>query len=194
MTSNINTPVVPCFVRKDVISNEQGYLPCEIFAAKIALNNALTFHIMLESGVIYNNLPISSFVWNENAEDFKSDELETIQQNLSWWDSQGSSAECIVYWYLHNCEAVFTSRNKSKYRGKYLFTIEEVYNSTYPFGYANDKSVKGHHVLQLENGYFAISPNTFLRWDSGDNFVDWNVDIPKLKTNHINVSSELKNN
>lgn len=194
MNSNINIPPIPAFVSGAIITHDSTeYLPCEIFACRLALNNSLTFHVMLESGVMYHNLPISVFKWNKNSKTLNDFTFESIQKRLSWWDSQGNTGECIQYAYLKNSEVVFKNRKGAEYRGKYLFTIEEIYDSNMPLGYSGDISAKCHHFIKLDNGYFAISPNTFLRWDCGDNFVDWKVSIPKLKTNRINVSSEFKN-
>lgn len=182
--TNFNIPYIRAMLRLNFVSSETGFVNCEIYAARAALNKPITFHCMLECGVLYHNLPINAFAWKKEAPAVKLNEV-------SYWDSQSSNGESIVYWYLQGCEADFKSKDGNTYRGKYLFTIENIFDPNNPYGYAHDASAKCYHLLKLDTGNFALSPNTFLRWHCGDNFVDHSVEIPKLKSNELNESSEL---
>lgn len=185
MNSNINIPVIQCFVRAKMISRETGFLPCEIIAVRFTLNKPITFHIMLESGAMYDNIPLHAFCWHKKATPVKL-------TDISWWDSQSNYGECNTIWYLTNYEADFKNRSGNIIRGQYITTFYNLFNTDYPYGYAQDASAKCFHLLKLANGNFCLSPNTFLRWDCGDNFVDWNIPIPKLITNEMNLTSERR--
>ena len=82
------------------------------------------------------------------------------------WDSFSYNVSVTTFYEIAGCTMEYTSRRKVKRRGKYLFTIDWCagdVNELY-FGYAEKPDHhKCGHVIELEDGNYAIQPNNRLK-------------------------------
>lgn len=164
---NANIPYIFAYIRDCYLFSDKrkSLTACYIFGVKAELNRPLRFHCQLENGAVFWSLPISAFTWLEKYDVMGKTE-EEILSNLEWWDCQSSDIAVTTFSYLEGYNVDYKSRCGTWYKGTYLFTIDDYYsdNNSLPVGYANDSDSKCFHVIQLDNGRFALSPNNFLRW------------------------------
>lgn len=129
-----------------------------IFGISSILGRALGFHVLLECGAIIFRLPISAFSWLENA---NHQELE----NLQVWDCMSSDISVHTFEHLSEMRVEFKCLNNNStdwLEGKYVTTIDWTGTS-----YSMNSGDIGHkcaHIIKLNNGNFAASPNNRLRW------------------------------
>lgn len=189
---NTNTPQIEVYLDSKFISSETNKVKGVIYGCKTIINQRIGFHVMLQWGVTYNNLSLNCFTWKEKIEKpIEHNSEDELLSYLSYWNSQSSHCETLIYTALQNRRCTFKSRNKEKYQGAYLFTIENTISDyNHPYGNAQDLDAKNYHFIKLDNGYFALSPNTYLEWEVND----WTTksEMPeKIFRNSTDFTSEL---
>lgn len=180
---NSNIPYILGYVKNKYLFgdlNNKDITSCYIFGVKCLINRALLFHCQLENGAVFWSLPISAFCSKSDFEKLGDSEEEIINE-LQWWNCQSSKCDVTKFKYLEGYFADLRSRTNKIYRGKYLFTIDDMYeNKDLPLGYAEDTDSKCYHIFELNNGNFAAYPNDKILWHN-ENFVDGSLIIPKYK-------------
>jgi hypothetical protein len=160
---NINIPTIECLVRGEFLRNHQDSFdktfPCTIFGMVSIPHLTPMFHFIMEDGGIWWRMPIHAFCSKPDAPKQELDELVL-------WDSFSYYVSATKFDILVNKTFEFTSRRKTNYSGRYLFTLDWANEdiNTLPVGYSeNPGQHKCGHILELENGNFAIQPNNRLR-------------------------------
>ena len=114
---------------------------------------------MMEDGGLWWRAPISAFCKEPGVKELPLNELVM-------WDSFSYNVGVTTFYELAGSKMQYTSRRKVKRIGTYLFTIDWCagdYNEL-NFGYAEKPDQhKCGHVLQLDDGNYAIQPNNRLR-------------------------------
>lgn len=153
---NVDIPI-PIFakVRKNFLYNhERGYdqyEDCVIFAAHSVVNEALTFHIMVDNGAMFSRLPIHALCWK----DAPQQPLSSLQS----WDCFSEKIAAIAYSFLDHCRCKVLLPDKQEW-GEYVCTFDWHGNmwSESPWQY------KCLHLIKLDDGNFTLQPNNHLLW------------------------------
>lgn len=163
---NINIPPIECFVRSNFLQNRKEFdpsidrmLPCVVFGMTSIPNRVPLFHFLMEDEGLWWKMPIHAFAHKEDA---KQEEL----YNLVLWDSFSYYPSVTVFDILVLKPMRYLNRNKEWKTGKYLFTIDWAHEDrTIPN--VDWSEVPGQHkcghVIQLDDGNFAIQPNNRCR-------------------------------
>ena len=114
---------------------------------------------MMTDGGIWWRAPISAFCKKPGVKELPLNELML-------WDSFSYNVSVTRFYQLQGCKMIYTSRRKKQREGTYLFTIDWCagdYNEL-DFGYAEKPDQhKCGHVIELDDGNYAIQPNNRLR-------------------------------
>ena len=113
----------------------------------------------MTDGGLWWKAPISAFCKKEGVKELPLNELML-------WDSFSYNVSVTTFYELAGATMQYTSRRKVKRKGKYLFTIDWCAGdfNELNFGYAEKPDQhKCGHVLQLEDGNFAIQSNNSLK-------------------------------
>lgn len=156
---NANIPPIECYVRGNFLRNQQDshdkYFPCVIFGVASVQNRSPLFHILMEDGGLWWRMPINAFCAKPGVPE------EDIY-NLVLWNSFSSNITVTKFANLVNMKMSYLDRNKNKVEGKYLFTLDwhNPDSNTIDHGYSeNPGQHKCGHVIQRDDGNFAIQPN-----------------------------------
>jgi hypothetical protein len=165
--NNANIPLIPVKVKKEFLRNlEDGhgeFLNGYLFGVYAQRNQALLFHVFLETGAVYYRLPLNAFV-DANKHSVK-DDIKTSDVQL--WDCLSNQIEVIQWSFLKDQTGIVNLGDLGKQKGRYLFTIEFLQNDTNELdsGFINvPGEYKCAHVLSLDNGYFCAMPNNRIVW------------------------------
>lgn len=190
---NTNIPYQNCFVKNSFLYGDlenKKITECYMFGAKAIMNRPIGFHCQLINGAIFSSLPISAFVHKEDFEVMDETEEKRLSF-LSWWDTQGEFIFSNVFTYLEGYFVDFKSRNNKWYRGKYLFTLDDLSVNGIGYATSNDADSKAHHFIKLDNGNYCLSPNNFLRWHNLNFVTPYDTDSPpKYHRNEFYLRSE----
>lgn len=166
--NNANIPLIPVKVRKQFLRNgEDGYgeyLNGYVFGVYAQRNQALLFHVFLETGAVYYRLPLNAFV---NANTPVDQLLDLKTSDVQLWDCLSNQIEVIQWAFLKDQTAKVNLGNLGVVKGRYLFTIEFIQNDTneLDLGFINVAGeYKCSHVISLDNGYFCAMPNNRIEW------------------------------
>jgi hypothetical protein len=113
----------------------------------------------MEDGGIWWHAPISAFCSKEDAPDMQLDELEL-------WDSFSYHIAVTKFSVLQNKKMKYTGRSGKEYMGRYLFTLDWAHSdyNELNFGFSEyPDQHKAGHIIQLDNGNFAIQPNNRIK-------------------------------
>jgi len=163
MYLNANIPIIECYVRGNYLRDQKDshdkYFSCAIFGFSSIPNQVPLFHYLMEDGGIWWRSPISAFCKKPGVKELPLNELVM-------WDSFSYNVGVTTFYELAGCKMQYISRRKVKRKGTYLFTIDWCdgdYNEL-NFGYSEKPDQhKCGHVLELEDGNYAIQPNNRLR-------------------------------
>jgi hypothetical protein len=149
-------PPLECFVRAEYMrQHKDGHgrrLPCLVFGVSSLPAQTPLFHFLLEDGGIWWRMPISAFCHKEDAPDVPLEELVL-------WDSFSYSLHVHRFALLANARVEYLSRTKRSRSGRYLFTLD-----WFGDGFAEVPGQhKCGHVIELDDGNYAIQPNNRLR-------------------------------
>ena len=117
------------------------------------------FHFLMEDGGLWWRAPITAFCTKPGVKELPLDEVVM-------WDSFSYNVSVTTFYELAGATMQYTSRRRVKRKGKYLFTIDWCAGdfNELNFGYAEKPDQhKCGHVLELEDGNFAIQPNNRLK-------------------------------
>lgn len=156
---NVNTPLIYTAVKWcDITQDEQsGTAECRIFGACSIPGKAILFHCQLNNGAVYYRLPISAFGL---ASDYP---LHVLQP----WDCPSSEMEVITYDWLAN-QRVSCRKIGDMQQGRYLCTFDwKGAGTTAEIAHEH----KCLHLIQLDNGQYALQPNNYLLWHEKSNTV-----------------------
>lgn len=151
-----NIPPISCFVRNEYLYDfeKTGLTECLAFSVKSVKNNALFFQIMTDNGAIYDKIPIAGLCHKEKSIHFKTDFLQL-------WDCPSYHFTVVQFDYLRNKKCQVLLKDKNKYLGDYLFTIDWAADKVGP-----DTSFaeywpehKCAHIIKLDQGNYAAQPN-----------------------------------
>lgn len=156
---NINLPAIECFVRGEYLRNlEDSFdkkFPCIIFGMSSIPSRTPLFHFLMEDGGIWWRMPISAFCSKIEAEAQPLDELVL-------WDSFSYYPTVCTFDIFKNKKMTYVTREKKKYTGDYLFTLDWSAGDPNILDTGFSEAPGQHkcgHVINLENGNFAIQPN-----------------------------------
>ena len=125
-------------------------------------HKALYFETLLpEYGALFDKLPLSAFVWKEDANPDEFLPLDTLQL----WDCFDYNLTVIEKPLLNRCE--FFGKDRKMHAGQYCFTIDMCHaeSSTLNTNYSeDDPEHKTFNVIKLDNGQFAAQPNNRIIW------------------------------
>jgi len=117
------------------------------------------FHYMMEDGGLWWRAPISAFCTKPGVKELPLNELVM-------WDSFSYNVGVTTFYHLKGAKMTYISRRKVVREGTYLFTIDWCpgdYNEL-NFGYSEKPDQhKCGHVIELDDGNYAIQPNNRLR-------------------------------
>jgi len=160
---NANIPPIECYVRGNFLRDQKDshdiYLPCVIFGVASVQNRSPLFHFMMEDGGIWWRMPINAFC-------AEPDVPEVDLHNLVLWNSFSPYVTVTKFANLANIRMTYIDRTKNKISGKYLFTLDWHNPETNRLddGYSeNPGQHKCGHVIQRDDGNFAIQPNNRVR-------------------------------
>jgi hypothetical protein len=127
------------------------------------------FNFVMEDGGIWWRSPISAFCQDEGVP-------EQPLAELCLWDSFSYNISVTTFHQLAGAKIQFLQRDKTPQLGKYMFTLDwsEGDFNELDFGYASKPDQhKCGHVIQMDNGNFAIQPNNRMRVFDSNMGVNW---------------------
>jgi hypothetical protein len=127
----------------------------------------------MEDGGVWWRSPISAFCKRPDTKELPLNELVL-------WDSFSYNMSITTFYHLANSKIIYTSRTGVKRKGNYLFTIDWSagdYNEL-NYGYAEmPDQHKCGHVIELEDGNYAIQPNNRLKVYDSNMGIDINKNM-----------------
>ena len=160
---NANIPPIEAFVRGNYLRNQEDSFDkkfkCLIFGVTSLPSQVPLFNFLMEDGGVWWHAPISAFCSKKDAPDMDLNELEL-------WDSFSYNIAITKFYVLQNKKIKYTGRTGKEYFGKYLFTLDWAngdFNETH-FGFSESPDQhKACHVIELDNGNFAVQPNNRIK-------------------------------
>jgi len=156
---NANVPPIECYVRGNFLRDQKDshdqYFPCVIFGVSSVPNRSPLFHFMMEDGGLWWRMPVNAFCTEPGVPE------EDIH-NLVLWNSFSPFVTVTKFSGLTNLKMYYTDRTKTKIGGKYLFTLDWYGGdgNSLDDGYSETPGQhKCGHVIQRDDGNFAIQPN-----------------------------------
>jgi hypothetical protein len=160
---NANIPPIECYVRGNFLRDQQDshdqYFPVVIFGVSSVKSRSPLFHFLMEDGGLWWRMPINAFCT-------KPDTPEQPLYNLVLWNSFSSHISVTKFENLSNMKMSYLDRTKQNIFGKYLFTLDwhSPDSNILDDGYSeNPGQHKCGHVIQRDDGNFAIQPNNRVR-------------------------------
>lgn len=160
---NANIPPIECYVRGNYLRNQidshDTYFKCMVFGVTSIPSQVPLFNFVMEDGGIWWHAPISAFCTRE-------DTPEQDLHELVLWDSFSYNIAVTQFYLLQNAKMKFLSRTSKEFLGTYLFTLDWAHSdyNELNFGFSETPSQhKCGHVIELDNGNFAIQPNNRVR-------------------------------
>ena len=131
---------------------------CGIWSSSLPKQVPL-FHYLMTDGGLWWRAPISAFCTKPGVKELPLNELVM-------WDSFSYNFSVTTFYQLAGSKMSYISRRKVKREGTYLFTIDWCAGdpNELNFGYAEKPDQhKCGHVIELDDGNYAIQPNNRLR-------------------------------
>lgn len=156
---NANIPAIECWVRGNYLRNQEDshdqYFECVIFGVTSLPDRSPLFHFMMEDGGLWWRAPISAFCSRPGVE-------EQDIHDLVLWNSFSPYITVTEFTMLKSKRMSYRDRHRNVHNGNYLFTLDWHHpedNITYAGWAANPGQHKCGHVIELDNGNYAIQPN-----------------------------------
>ena len=160
---NANIPAIECYVRGNYLRNQTDshdtYFPCMIFGVASLQGRSPLFHFLMEDGGIWWRMPMSAFCT-------KPDVPEVDIHDLVLWNSFSSSIIVTEFEAMRHMRMTYVARSGDFVNGKYLFTLDwhSPDSNTINTGFSeNPGQHKCGHVIQRDDGNYAIQPNNRVR-------------------------------
>lgn len=152
---NANIPPIACYVRKEFMRQHlDGHgevFPVTIFGVASLPGQVPLFHFHMEDGGIWWRMPIHAFCHKQDAEAVELGELCV-------WDSFSYNVEALRFEWMINKKVHYLSRSGKRRSGRYLFTLDWFDPTGTSLAEAPGQHKCGH-VIELEDGNYAIQPN-----------------------------------
>lgn len=183
---NLNIPPQEVFVRGQFLRghkdcHEQKFR-CSLFGFSSIINQAPTFHFLMEDGGLWSRMPLHAFCWQKDAGIM---ELHEIVE----YDCFSNYASVIQYNVLQNKKVRLLNKDML---GTYCFTIDwhhadpnvpNTYFSETPLGSCA-------HFIKLDNGNFAMQPNHTILIDDKNSLTPEIDNFPLItRLNSVDISS-----
>ncbi len=156
---NANIPAIECFVRGNHLRNQKDshdlYFPCVVFGVTSLPDRSPLFHFIMEDGGVWWRAPITAFCHIKGAP-------EPDIHDVVLWNSFSSYVTATEFTFLKSKRMSYLDRHKNSHTGNYLFTLDWHHpddNVAYAGWAANPGQHKCGHVIELDNGNYAIQPN-----------------------------------
>ena len=160
---NANIPIIECYVRGNYLRDQKDshdkYFECVVFGVSSLPKQVPLFHYLMTDGGLWWRAPISAFCTKPGTKELPLNELVM-------WDSFSYNFSVTTFYQLAGSKMSYISRRKVKREGTYLFTIDWCAGdpNELNFGYAEKPDQhKCGHVIELDDGNYAIQPNNRLR-------------------------------
>ena len=160
---NANIPPIDCYVRGNFLRNQidshDKYFECLIFGVSSVQNRSPLFHFMMEDGGLWWRMPINAFCTKPGVP-------EVDLHELVLWNSFSPYVAVTKFANLTNLRMSYKDRQKNVVQGKYLFTLDwhNPDSNRLDDGYSETPNEhKCGHVIQRDDGNFAIQPNNRVR-------------------------------
>jgi len=160
---NANIPPIDCYVRGNFLRNQEDshdkYFECVIFGVSSVQNRSPLFHFMMEDGGLWWRMPINAFCKEPGTP-------EVDLHELVLWNSFSPNVAVTKFANLANLKMSYRDRNRNVVTGKYLFTLDwhNPESNRLDDGYSETPNEhKCGHVIQRDDGNFAIQPNNRVR-------------------------------
>ena len=160
---NANIPPIDCYVRGNFLRNQidshDEYFECVIFGVSSVQNRSPLFHFMMEDGGLWWRMPINAFCTKPGVP-------EVDLHELVLWNSFSPYVAVTKFANLTNLKMSYRDRQKNVVQGKYLFTLDwhNPDSNRLDDGYSETPNEhKCGHVIQRDDGNFAIQPNNRVR-------------------------------
>jgi hypothetical protein len=192
---NANIPPIECYVRSNFLQNRphkfedtDSYLPCVIIGVASVPHRAPLFHFIMEDGGLWWRMPIHAFC----------SEVGTPQEELHQlvlWDSFSPYIAVNKYDFLSEKKILYTDRSSNEKQGKYLFTLDwlQADSNIINTGFSEIPGQhKCGHIIQLDNGNYAIQPNNRVRVFEPSFVTKWGTRVieRKLGTEYWSVENQ----
>jgi len=153
---NADIPYMRCWVRREFVSQDTGLEEAYAFAIQSHPGRCLAFHVMLQSGAHYRNVPIHALCLDQDAPPIDLGDAQL-------WDCFTFHPQVHVYGYLREHEAVCYLRSK-KLAGVYLFTVDWLPDQDGPGMTHLVEQNKCGHVMRLDDGNLCCLPTNRIAW------------------------------
>ena len=163
---NANIPPIECFVRSNFLQNrphkfekDDIYLPCIIIGVASVTHRVPLFHFIMEDGGVWFRMPIHAFC---SRPDVAQEDLH----QLVLWDCFSPYISVTKYDFMSEKKMVYYDRSKTQRPGKYLFTLDWSQEDANILDVGFSQIPGQHkcgHVIQLDDGNYAIQPNNRVR-------------------------------
>jgi hypothetical protein len=160
---NANIPPIDCYVRGNFLRNQidshDKYFECVIFGVSSVQNRSPLFHFMMEDGGLWWRMPLNAFCTKPGVP-------EVDLHELVLWNSFSPYVAVTKFANLTNLRMSYKDRQKNVVQGKYLFTLDwhNPDSNRLDDGYSETPNEhKCGHVIQRDDGNFAIQPNNRVR-------------------------------
>lgn len=160
---NANIPPIDCYVRGNFLRNQidshDKYFECVIFGVSSVQNRSPLFHFMMEDGGLWWRMPLNAFCTKPGVP-------EVDLHELVLWNSFSPYVAVTKFANLTNLRMSYKDRNRNVVQGKYLFTLDwhNPDSNRLDDGYSETPNEhKCGHVIQRDDGNFAIQPNNRVR-------------------------------
>jgi len=160
---NANIPPIDCYVRGNFLRNQidshNQYFECVIFGVSSVQNRSPLFHFMMEDGGLWWRMPLNAFCTKPGVP-------EVDLHELVLWNSFSPYVSVTKFANLANLRMSYKDRQKNVVQGKYLFTLDwhNPDSNRLDDGYSETPNEhKCGHVIQRDDGNFAIQPNNRVR-------------------------------
>ena len=192
---NANIPPLECYIRSNFLQNRphkfedtDSYLPCVIIGVASVPHRAPLFHFIMEDGGLWWRMPIHAFC----------SEVGTPQEELHQlvlWDSFSPYIAVNKYDFLSEKKILYTDRSSNEKQGKYLFTLDwlQADSNIINTGFSEIPGQhKCGHIIQLDNGNYAIQPNNRVRVFEPSFVTKWGTRVieRKLGTEYWSVENQ----
>ena len=192
---NANIPPIECYIRSNFLQNRphkfedtDNYLPCVIIGVASVPHRAPLFHFIMEDGGLWWRMPIHAFCSEIGAPQ------EDLHQ-LVLWDSFSPYIAVNKYDFLSEKKILYTDRSSNEKQGKYLFTLDwlQADSNIINTGFSEIPGQhKCGHIIQLDNGNYAIQPNNRVRVFEPSFVTKWGTRVieRKLGTEYWSVENQ----
>jgi hypothetical protein len=135
---------------------------------------------MLPNGAVYYRLPISAFFQKHLQ---RAEVPDMPLHELELWDCFSYYPSVHQFDFLNGIKGKYLGKNKKFYHGSYLFTVDWAHPDNNILNTEHSEIPQEHkcgHVLELDNGNFAIQPNNRILWHAANfttktNWPDYHV-------------------